>query len=76
MAIIWRCDRCGLEKRGEQIVGHEFDYSPEFASLIVPIHHMRDLCKSCMKIANDAAWEFTKKSGDGKIDAVAAALSR
>lgn len=75
MAIIWRCDRCGLEKRGKQIVGHEFDYSPEFSTLAVPVHHLTDLCKSCMKVAQDAALDAKRKLGDQIGGAVASALT-
>ena len=53
--IMWRCDRCGHYKQMDQIVGKEFEYVGEFMSLAVPIGKYRDLCKSCMGIAQKAS---------------------
>lgn len=74
--IMWKCDRCGLAQTGDQIVGHEFDYSKQFESLRIAVDGMRDLCKPCMKIANDAAINSLHDQARIKEAAVADALRR
>jgi len=53
--LIYRCDNCSQEHRVNQIVGKEYAYHDAgFGSLAVPIGDKIDLCRTCMKVANDA----------------------
>lgn len=53
--LIYQCDNCTADLKVPQIVGNEFAYiKAGFGSLVVPIGDKRDLCRTCMKVAEDA----------------------
>ena len=74
--IRWTCDNCGFEKTGTQIVGHEFDYSPEFSSLALELDGKRDLCARCMKVVNAAAQAARLQASASLSSACLQALQR
>ena len=73
--ITWKCDQCGYEESKQPIIGSEFDYHKfGFGSLAVGVDGKQDLCKPCMKKAQDAFLKFDRERTTSKWDAVKRAL--
>lgn len=55
LVLIYCCDNCGFEHKATQIAGQEFAYlDAGFGTLATPVGDKRDLCRSCMKAAENA----------------------
>jgi|GEM_PF-6233025 len=78
--LIYRCDSCGQEAQIDKIVGNEFEYLKHgYGSLAFEAEGKRDLCRSCMKVA-ERAYQSAHRQHLDRVDqftkrAVASALS-